>query len=533
MEVTIELTDEEYRSIIKNRIIQWNAEINIMKTKKNYKKYHNARILSIDVIERCKDRILVHLVIGLTQSGKTGSMLQIMKRYIKTFKISPDNIYVITGLSSKSWKEQTESRLPKGTNVYHNGELKYMKKDINGKKNVLILIDEIAMAALTTNTICKIFKELGIDKEFMIENNYTFVLMSATPDGILSTIKEWSDDEYALHMLEPGEGYFGSKEMLENGQLIQTEELFIMKEGVMSLDKKTTNFWRKIITNHLTFDVPKHMLIRIKPGQDPNQYMELLESVLKEYFIKDKEKFSPTFTTHFEKDKENIDDILSIEPKKHTLLFVYEKIKCSITISKTNIGSMVDRTTLNDSCAIQSFVGRGCGYVPHKAFIYTNMESVKIYHTLIDSAFTAEVKWKSNTTKLVKGKTEARENYTSDMVDSNEDEIVSYERVPIVINIKPWGDINKKEKIIYILRHITDAKLRTFIENNKCKQISIPDSEGSYKKHITDIYKHYENKTTTMIDLTADDKTENNWQAFYDNKQEKCIILVWSLNDDY
>lgn len=523
-------------SLRDNAIKRFNLHIEDMQTTKTFEKHDNATILAVDVIEKCRQGIIVQLIIGLTQSGKTGAMLQVVISHVSEFKTHPKNIFIITGLSSKNWKEQTTSRFPEGTNIYHNSELKHMKEVIKGKKDVLILIDEISMAALKDNTICKIFKELGIDKDFMIENNYTFLLFSATPDGILSTIKEWSDDESALHMLEPGEGYFGSKEMLSNGQLFQSEDLFVMKEGEMRLDKKTIKFWKKIISIHLTFEDPKYLIFRIKSGHNPDDYMELMEIILDEHFEDDREKFSRSCITHFESDKENIDDHLNIKPKKHKVIFVREKLKCSTTFAtKQYIGTMVDRPSLNDSCSIQSFLGRGCGYEVHCAFIYTNMDSVRSYHKLLDSTFTADVKWKSNTTKIVKGKTEPRENYASIIVDVSK-QVVSHERIPVVIKLKPWSeDMEKQQKIVYILDHLDEShiKLKEFMTNNICKQISIPKSEDSYKKHITNIYKHVEGNTPTTIDLTGEDKNKNNWQAFYDHKNEKCIILVWSLNDDY
>lgn len=61
------------------------------------------------------------MVIALTQSGKTGTMVSIIKNYVKTNIIPINNIYIITGYSSKEWKSQTNTRMPNSIDkqIYH------------------------------------------------------------------------------------------------------------------------------------------------------------------------------------------------------------------------------------------------------------------------------------------------------------------------------------------------------------------------------------------------------------------------------
>jgi hypothetical protein len=96
------------------------------------------------------------LVYGMTQTGKTGCMTSLIQYYILSNIISTDNIYIITGLSDKEWKKDTKNRLPDAINsrVFHRANLKgTFSKDIKGKKNVLVIMDEIQMAVGITSLL--------------------------------------------------------------------------------------------------------------------------------------------------------------------------------------------------------------------------------------------------------------------------------------------------------------------------------------------------------------------------------------------
>jgi len=102
--------------------------------------------------------LLAVFVFALTQSGKTGLMIAIIKLWAEKCRdgvkyIEMENIYIITGLSDKNWKEQTLERMPGflKENIFHRGGLNRKKnsfwKAIEGKKNCLILIDEVQIAS--------------------------------------------------------------------------------------------------------------------------------------------------------------------------------------------------------------------------------------------------------------------------------------------------------------------------------------------------------------------------------------------------
>ena len=76
-------------------------------------------------------------------------------------------------------------------------------------------MDEIQIACEENQTIHKTFKECGFyDLVFLLENDIKLIQFSATPDGNMNDIEDWKHHS-AKVKLEPGEGYFGPKQAIE------------------------------------------------------------------------------------------------------------------------------------------------------------------------------------------------------------------------------------------------------------------------------------------------------------------------------
>ena len=139
-----------------------------------------------DLIEKYKNKSIIHLnqektaykvinhfvnkqvlccmIVQPTQSGKTGVMFALCKLFIENplYMINPTNIYIISGLSSTEWKNQTIERFPEiiMNNIYHRNNLDEFKIKLNqDPRNALIIMDEIQIANTTGKTISKIFQE--------------------------------------------------------------------------------------------------------------------------------------------------------------------------------------------------------------------------------------------------------------------------------------------------------------------------------------------------------------------------------------
>jgi hypothetical protein len=130
--------------------------------------FESQEIIAYRVVTAFKDRRIINImVVSKTQSGKTGSMLATIKQFLEDSSnlIPIENIYIITGLSSCEWKEQTKERMPETiqARVFHRCELPVtFVEEIVNKRNLLIIMDEIQVAAKKGQTIYNTFTPLVI-----------------------------------------------------------------------------------------------------------------------------------------------------------------------------------------------------------------------------------------------------------------------------------------------------------------------------------------------------------------------------------
>jgi hypothetical protein len=78
--------------------------------------------LADEICEKFKDpKVLNVMVVAKPQWGKTGSMLGVIERMV----VPRENVFIITGLSSVDWVEQTKSRMPEflQKNVIHRNKM--------------------------------------------------------------------------------------------------------------------------------------------------------------------------------------------------------------------------------------------------------------------------------------------------------------------------------------------------------------------------------------------------------------------------
>lgn len=88
---------------------------------------------------------------------------------------------------------------------------------------------------------------------------------------------------------------------------------------------------------------------------------------------------------------------------------------------------------------------------------------------------------------------------------------------------------NKKEIIMEIVKENNNS-LYLFITNSKCKQITMPDTTSSYKKHVIDVYYKYIENKNFVIDFTPEEKRNDCWMGIIDNKNKRLFVIVWVVN---
>jgi len=340
-------------------------------------------------------------VMGIAQMqvGKTGAMISFIEQYIDRYEIPISNIYIITGLSSKSWIKQVKKRFPGilETQIYHRNDLTdKFTFDVMSKNDSLVIIDEVQIAAQKKQTMHTTFDELCFaNRQNMYEKNIKVVEFSATPDGVLKDRQNW---DVAAEMVigEPGVGYKGVFDFLDEGRVFQCKELsgYSKKE-----EEDTQDAARKNIAElgHFIFrrygsDNPKYHIIRTPTGESGQVMMSNIKEIYGEHF-----KYK---TYNGMSEEEDINEILDIEPIKHTCIFIMELCRCADTINKKYVGVLYERNVkrFNDSAQTQGLPGRACGYDDTgETIIFANIDSLTLYRQHYESKFTrTDLPWNCN-----------------------------------------------------------------------------------------------------------------------------------------
>lgn len=379
--------------------------------------FPNQQAASDKVIEAFEKnpKLAMMMVIGLAQGGKTGAMLATSIDFMKhtTMGIPAENIYIITGFSSVDWEVQTKARLPQQLrpNVYHRNKLdRGFKDSIQGKSNVLILIDEVQIAAGRTHTLSKVFESLGfLDVEYLLKKKIKVVQFSATPNGTLYDGIDTLNEHYAITKLEASKGYHGVRHFYDNDRLKQFKPL-----SGSQYDPESMEELKSII--EANYPTPRYHIIRTPTGLGQYEVIvnmfgvrdangKRIDGIFDEdsydSIMYDMENYSNTYKINGETIAE-IDYVLKKAPKKHTFVFLKEKARCSKTFPKTHIGIWYERYTENpmDDVIIQGLLGRAGGYDdPGDSIIFTSIQSAEDYLTLWDSNFDKTCDWTSRTTK--------------------------------------------------------------------------------------------------------------------------------------
>ena len=424
----ITYSEKEKRMIERDKIIIDNQILNNIDEEKSVIYDNQIEVASRIISALYKRKIFNIMVIAKTQSGKTGAMVAFIEKYVldKHMDLIPtDNIYVITGLSSKEWVLQTRDRMPEclRKRVIHRNDLDKKKfiNEIKDKKNVLIIMDEIQIAAKNKQSLNKVFDKIGFNHlQYFLKNDIKIVEFSATPDGTLYDLQKWKDHKKIL-LMEPGDGYISTYDLYEQGRVFQYKDLC----GYESKNKININNPIKNITEiknmiDKKYNTPMYHLIRT-----PNA---IKQDIVINNFKKIYNNDDIIIKKYDQSSNEKINDILKIKPKKHTFIFIKEKLRCAITLCKKYLGILYERYTkseANDSIIIQGLLGRCTGYDDNgETIIFTNISSIIKYEELWNSQFSnRSIIWKSSTTRKDKKKINTFNNPRNFNIDENNENI--------------------------------------------------------------------------------------------------------------
>ena len=273
------------------------------------------------------------LAFAHTQCGKTGSMLAA----ILLSNIPMDHIFVITGLSSVDWLNQTRERLPL-KHIYHRNTIPAFIKAIKHLHNYLVFIDECHIAFKPGQTIREVIK--------LFHPSTKTVYVSATPDwNFFKPVSKSFPDGilrpgFSVRVMKDHPNYRSIHYFNDNNLLFQCKSL-INADARRNIQE---------IKPLLSFD-PKYHIIRTSRTTDHDITIDNFKSVFGDSFDYISMPIDIIYT-------------LNSKPLVHSFIFIKDTIRCAITLPKQFIGILYDRFTHSPSksSVIQGLCGRATGF---------------------------------------------------------------------------------------------------------------------------------------------------------------------------
>lgn len=388
------------------------ADIERLKRTNDGPVYHENQIATATKLAQnitFRNPVCFQIVLAPTQSGKTGCILSTIEKSVVTMgnSIPLSNIYVVTGLSSNDWVEQTRSRMPSciRPNVFHrSGLVREMKKNLEGKSDILILIDEVHVASTDKMSLDRFIKDCQLGSaEGMLLRNINIVMFTATPNNVKRDLERWPDENIRTFAMETGPSYVGVRDLIERGQIHEAKDLYGGEDDNVSLTGTKPDVVSKALEAisdikdfiETTYaDYKRVHIIRVPSGEkgtivvnrfrqtfgndytfiecsgeDTSMLMDLLAR------IKNKMRYEP-----------GIINVMS----RHHIVFVKETMRCTVTLHPKNyIGVIYERIP---KCICDDVIAQGVrftGYdVDPRNIMFTNQKSIERYLDAYDNGFT-------------------------------------------------------------------------------------------------------------------------------------------------
>lgn len=427
------------------------------------------------------NEILFHLVLAPTQSGKTGTFLSLIEQCIthQDSKISYKNVYVITGLSSVDWVIQTRKRMPACLHerILHRPDMS--KISLVSNEPILIIIDEIHVASKEKMSIDKLLEDFNIKDILTLKSReIKIAAFSATPNKVKYDIEKWKDKSM-VHIMQPGEGYVGVQDLMDRSQARQAIDLYIDKDpdGETELDREKQYKIIKPVYEEL--DKVKHVILDLPPLN----HIIRTPSGCKGHVVENRirSKF-PLDLFDIIKCSGNSCNELQIRVsekliKKPRLLLIKDTMRCTVTLSKENLGIIYDRISnkIDDSVIIQGVRNTGYDVKPYN-IIYTNISSLENYTKMWEENENAI--WNYNgkhkntvfspnsykNANIIEEANSADENtyrvYDDEQVVKNVCEILGYKYIATKNNRDGFMEtsLNEKKKVVSLSNAISKVK---------------------------------------------------------------------------
>ena len=359
----------------------------IMRIKMFYKKntFPNQQKFGADIVRLFAEdsRKIMCLAVAPTQSGKTGSMLSIVRNAMEfeNTRTKLDNFFIITAHSDKAWITQTRNRFPKvmSQNIWHRNDLLKNAHKIKNIRDAWIIIDEAHIGCKVGQTLYRFMHAAGLfDIQDILDRNIKIVPFTATPASIENDIKSWGMCASVLSMDVP-QVYVSVDKLIAQNRVLPCKPLCVdnnnnnttSNDNNSQHDDDVNNSQNDVIENireispfvH-AFDVPKFHIIRTPRGKKHALVIKNFKLV-----------FDNNFDFISEPSIRNFDSLFDSAPMKHTFVFIKDKLRCAKTLEKSHIGILYDRHVVqpNHDSVLQGLLGRLTGFHHNsKSIVFSN-----------------------------------------------------------------------------------------------------------------------------------------------------------------
>jgi hypothetical protein len=348
----------------------------------------------------CDLSLWVHLAAEM-QAGKTGvinALLRLILSNSRRIGITPNRMFVLTGMSDDDWQEQTSKRLPKllRENVHHSGTLAKVKaklealaedEDDKQLRNVLIALDESHHAASSSNRpntmVYQVVARL-CPRHLWSERNIRFLTVSATDPAKVLAMEGSEPAETAVVRLETTEAYQSVQSLRELGRLRPVEKVLHEAAGAEILCNQVRAL--EMIHGPLV-----HILRpNAKKGKDMNEVVEALlkerikDCIVVPWDLESKKRRSKEASESASTASTDINSAyLSAKPTKTTFILLKGMFRAAKTLNDAHVGVLYDRVGGADSTNLQSLLGRACGYgKSSRSIVFVANSTVENYVSL-------------------------------------------------------------------------------------------------------------------------------------------------------
>ena len=347
----------------------------------NNNTFENQRQFATEIYNSFLNLNVTHvLAIAPTQSGKTGSMLALIKEFndsSASLRVDIENVFIFTGHSSKEWTTQTKARFPEHMReqIFHRNQMKTFMNLVKNLDNILIIFDESHIANKYGQTLYSLYNSLGFfNIKRLYSKNIKIVHFTATPDSLLQHVSIWKDSLKVIHMKVPKE-YLSVEHYLRNNQIFDAKPLLGNYDNIREL------------LDHIDPKNPFYHIIRTPRGADHARLLQDFRFVFKTLdagFISE--------PNYFKLHRRPVDALFSTKPLKHTFVFIVDKLRCAKSITLDHVQICYDRFVHkpNYDAVLQGLLGRCTGFHPHSShiriftfkFIILNSNLLRIKHNI-------------------------------------------------------------------------------------------------------------------------------------------------------